>query len=321
MKKLLVDIEQLTAAHRAAIASAAQTRGWTVAFTDGDPTRALEEAADAEIIFGPSVALPGVAPNLKWLCVPSAGVEPYLPAEIYASPDAVLTNSSGAYGVTIAEHIVMVTLEMMRRRMEYIRITDQRGWLRGLSIRSIRDSRITFLGTGDIGREAALRMRAFSPAAIVGVNRSGKNPGEPFERVVPVSELDAILPQTDVLVMSLPGTPESKGLLDERRLRLLPSDAYIVNVGRGSAIDQRALKKLMDGGHLSGAALDVFEIEPLPADDPLWDCPRLLVTPHCAGNMTLGYTVDRIVGLFLEDFDNYCAGRPLQRQVNREKGY
>ena len=321
MKKLLVDIEQLTAAHRAAIASAAQTRGWTVAFTDGDPTRAREEAADAEIIFGPNVALPGVAPNLKWLCVPSAGVEPYLPAEVYASPDAVLTNSSGAYGVTIAEHIVMVTLEMMRRRMEYVRVTDRRGWLRNLAIRSIKGSRITMLGTGDIGREAALRLRAFSPAAIVGVNRSGRHPGAPFDRTIPVSELDSILPETDVLVMSLPGTAASKGLMDGRRLALLPADAFIVNVGRGSAIDQRALLKLMKDGHLAGAALDVFETEPLPPDDPLWDCPRLLVTPHCAGNMTLGYTVDRIVGLFLEDFENYCDGKPLNQSVNRDKGY
>ena len=77
----------------------------------------------------------------------------------------------------------------------------------------------------------------------------------------------------------------------------------------------------MKAGHLRGAALDVFEKEPIPADDPIWDCPRLLITPHCSGNMTLAYTLDRIVALFLEDFENYCTGKPLQRLVEREKGY
>ena len=90
---------------------------------------------------------------------------------------------------------------------------------------------------------------------------------------------------------------------------------------RGSAIDQSALRELMTGSHLSGAALDVFEVEPLPPEDALWDCPRRLITPHCSGNMTLGYTVDRIVALFLEDFENYCAGKPLERLVDLQLGY
>ena len=109
--------------------------------------------------------------------------------------------------------------------------------------------------------------------------------------------------------------------MDGRRLALLPRDAYLVNVGRGSAIDEAALIDLMRGGHLSGAALDVFAHEPLSPQDPLWDCPRLMITPHVAGNMTLGYTVDRIVEMFLEDFDRFCAGQPLRHLVDRKKGY
>ncbi len=321
MKKLLVDIPQLRDAHRTAIRDAALRQGYAVCFTDGNKIRARAEAVDAEIIFGPNPALPGVAAQLKWLCVPSAGAEPYLSPSIYASPSAILTCSSGAYGVTISEHIVMVTLEMMRRQREYGQIVSQRRWRRDLPIHSIRGSRIALLGTGDIGREAALRLRAFGPNAIIGVNRSGRDPGGAFDRVLPVSALDEVLPQADLLVMSLPGTRESTGLMDARRLALLPREAYLVNVGRGSAIDQRALFDLMTGGHLSGAALDVFETEPLPKEDPMWDCPRLLITPHVAGNMTLGYTLDRIVDLFLENFENFCTGRPLLRQVDREKGY
>ena len=136
-----------------------------------------------------------------------------------------------------------------------------------------------------------------------------------------MTALDGVLPETDLLVMSLPATPETTGLMDERRLRLMPEGSFLINVGRGNALDQRALALLLKSGWLGGAALDVFEREPLPPEDELWTCPRLLITPHVAGNMTLGYTVDRIVSMFLEDFENYCTGRPLLHCVDREKGY
>lgn len=320
MKKILVSIIQLTPAHREAITAAARALGYEVRFCDGGP-QALLEAADAEILFTADPALPGVAKGLKWLCVPSAGVEPYLSPDVYANPTAMLTNSSGAYGVTISEHIVMATLTLMRRQLDYAALVARHGWRRDLPIRSIRGSHVTLLGTGDIGREAAKKLRAFGPERIVGFNRTGRDPGGCFDRVLPMSELDAVLPDTDLLVMALPGTPGTAGVMDERRLRLLPAEAFLVNVGRGSAIDQGALMRLMTGGHLLGAALDVFETEPLPPDDPLWDCPRLLITTHVSGNMTLGYTLDRIVALFLEDLENYCAGRPLERLVDRELGY
>jgi phosphoglycerate dehydrogenase-like enzyme len=133
--------------------------------------------------------------------------------------------------------------------------------------------------------------------------------------------LDDLLPQVDLLIMALPGTPETRHIMDARRLHLLPEDAFIVNVGRGSAIDEAALASQLRAGRFAGVALDVFQTEPLPSDDPLWDCPRLLITPHVAGNMTLGYTRQRIVELFVEDFGNYCEGKPLKRGVTLGQGY
>ena len=134
-------------------------------------------------------------------------------------------------------------------------------------------------------------------------------------------ELDSVLPKTEILVMALPATKETNHILSRERIALLPEDAYVVNVGRGSAIDQEALMEALNGGHLAGAALDVVDPEPLPENDPLWDTKHLILTPHISGNLTLGYTCDRNVELFCEDLRNYAAGRRLKRLVDRKIGY
>lgn len=304
---------------KARIAAAAAAHGFEAGFYDNG-FAAAAAAEESEILLSYSPRLTKRAAKLRWVCTPSAGVDQFTAPDAFANPEAMLTNSSGAYGVTIAEHAVMVTLTMLRRQMEYDAIVRDRQWRRDLAVRSIHGSRAVMLGTGDIGRETALRFRAFGPARIVGVNRSGRDPGAPFDRVVPVAGLDGALAEADILVVSLPGTAETNRLLDARRLALLPDGALVVNVGRGAVIDQAALERELRGGRLR-AALDVFEEEPIPADSALWTCPNLMITPHVAGNMTLPYTVERIVEMFLEDFENYCAGRPLARQVDLKKGY
>lgn len=315
-RNLIVVNPALEERHRAAILSAARAHGFAVRFFK-DPEEAMPFLSEAEIIFGQSDALAKNAPRVRWLCTPSAGVDQF--AGLLSN--ALLTNSSGAYGTTIAEHIVMVALELMRRQQEYSAIVARRDWVRTLPVRSIRASRVTLLGTGDIGQEAAIRLRAFSPASLTGINRRGRNPGGLFDRVLTQDRLEEALPQTDLLIASLPGTRETAGILSAARLAMLPRDAFFINVGRGGSVDQAGLERLLRAGHLAGAALDVFETEPLPKDSTLWECPRLLITPHTAGNMTLAYTVDQIVSLFLEDLDNYCAGRPLKRLVDRGLGY
>lgn len=281
---------------------------------------ALPDLKDAEILLGQSAFLAKNAPRVRWICTPSAGIDQFAAPGVFASPDVTLSNSSGAYGVTIAEHVIMAALEMLRRQRDYDEIVRRREWVRNLPVRSLRDARITLLGTGDIGRETAVRLRSFSPASLTGVNRGGKNPDGLFDRILTQDRLREVLPDTDILIASLPGTPETKGMLDREKLALLPDGALLVNVGRGSLLDQRALEAELRAGRLQ-AALDVFEEEPLPPDASLWDCPNLLITPHTAGNMTLPYTRRRIVELFLEDFENYCAGRPLLRRVDPRRGY
>ena len=318
-RTIIVAIPDLPEHHRARMEEAAAGHGFSCRFFSG-AKEALPFVADAEIIVSPNPLLSKNAPNLRWLCSPFAGTDAFLAADAFASPSALLTNSSGAYGVTISEHVVMVLLEILRRQPEYSAHIANREWVRRLPVRSIYGSRITLLGTGDIGRETLRRLRAFEPACIAGVNRGGRNPDGLFDRVLPRERLCEVLPETDILIISLPGTAETFHMIAEEQLRILPDHAVLVNVGRGSVLDQGALETELRKGRLF-AALDVFETEPIPPEATLWSCPRLIITPHVAGDTTLPHTMDRIVDLFLEDFENYCAGRPLARLVDRSLGY
>ena len=317
-RKLVAAVAALEEKHREQIRAAAERNGFEALFFDHH-VHAFPYLEDAEIVFGQSAQLAKRAPKLRWLCTPSAGVDQFR-GNVFASPDAVLTNSSGAYGVTISEHVIMLLLEVLRRRPEYRAHMDRREWVRRLPVRGIFGSRITLRGTGDIGQETLRRLRPFAPEQILGVKRRGVNPGGLFDRIVQRDHLDDILPETEILIISLPGTRDTFRIISGKQLKLLPDDAVIINVGRGSVIDQRALEAELRSGRLY-AALDVFEEEPVPPDASLWDCPRLIMTPHVAGDTTLPHTVDRIVELFLGDFENYCANRPLTQLVNRKIGY
>ena len=318
-RKLVVMIPDLAEELISRICSESERQGFQAIYSGG-LQEVLPDLEDAEVIFAQDSRVCRYAPKVRWICTPSAGVDHFLrPGKL--DPRTELTNSSGAYGVTIAEHVIMVTLEMMRRKAEYNEAVRQKHWIRDLHIDSIRGSRIVLLGTGDIGRECAKRLRAFDPASLTGVNRQGKNPENLFDRVVTADRLEELLPETDLLILSLPATAETRNILSAERLSLLPETARLVNVGRGSALDQKALERMLRDGKLASAALDVFEKEPIPAEDSLWECPRLLITPHIAGNMTLDYTVEKIVDQFLEDLENYAAGRPLRYRVDRERAY
>ena len=185
---------------------------------------------------------------------------------------------------------------------------------------SICGSRITVLGTGDIGSTFAKRARGFDPACIIGVNRSGRALPV-YDKVVQTKDLSKVLPETGLLAMSLPGTPETAGIINREMLSLLPENAYLVNVGRGNAIDEEALVDALNSGKLAGAALDVMQTEPVPADSPLRSAKNILLTPHCAGHMTLDYTRAKSVEMFCQDLENFLSGRPLVHEVNRSQGY
>jgi phosphoglycerate dehydrogenase-like enzyme len=318
--KIIVLNKSLKEGHIDKIRKTAERIGAEV-FFGKDESEIPAEFSSADVLYGFGMETAKKSKDLKWLCVPSAGVDYLMKPGCFANEECLLTNSSGAYGVTIAEHMIAVSL-MMMRNMTVIHEESLRGeWGSPRPQRSLKDCRITVLGTGDIGRAFAKRARAFEPAAVTGVSRSGICDDPSFDKVLKISELDGILPGTDLLAMSLPDTPETRNVLSAERLALLPEGSYVVNVGRGSAIDETALAVFLESGHLAGAALDVFHTEPLPKDSPLWKIKNLLITPHVAGNLTLDHTLDKNVDMFLEDLENYAEGLPLKHLVDRNKGY
>ena len=321
MKKLAVLGDFLEPHHHAQIDSTAARCGFAADYyPDGHVPAEL--AGQYEVLYGmPDRAALRTFNSLKWFCGNFAGVDAYLDDALYPSPDVILTNSSGAYGVTIAEHLIMVTLMLLRHASAYVLEAAAHRWGPVLPMRSIMGSTITVVGTGDIGTEFARRAKAMGAKSIRGVRRTMKPADPAFDSVHTHDQLESLLPDTDLLVLALPSTPDTIGFLSRRRIALLPKTAFVINVGRGSAIDQPALVDALNAGQLAGAALDVFVQEPIPAGDPIWDAKNLLLTPHVSGQLSLGYTRDKNVALFCEDLENYAAGRPLARYVDRKIGY
>ena len=322
MKRMILVAENfLSEEHRAAMTAAAHRLGCSIRFYRS--SREIgEEIEDCEIIFGNGFSqLLRKAKSLHWYCSSFAGVEHYLDPAVWPGPDCLFSNSSGAYGLTISEHIVMVLLMLLRRMPEYQSDLSKREWTFHTPIRSVYGLQVTILGTGDIGVHTARSLSAMG-AIVRGVRRDPSKPSDSaFQEVRATKDLDQLLPETDALIMALPETGATKGILSRERIALLPRTAYVVNVGRGSAIDQEALTEALNAERLAGAALDVMVPEPLPADHPLWETKNLLITPHCSGNTALGYSRDRIVEMFLEDLERYAAGQPLLHAVNRSVGY
>ncbi|MBQ7556605.1 MAG: D-2-hydroxyacid dehydrogenase [Lachnospiraceae bacterium] len=319
---IAVDMDVLREAEKNNIIEEAGKLGFEVIFSGGQGFEGFE---DAEVIYGgPQVLSSGInLDRLKWFHSSYAGVNAFLVPGLLPG-GVVLSGSSGAFGVAIAEHGMMLTLDLIRNMPKYQERVRNRIWSHDLSFNSIYGSRVTLLGTGDIGSEYAKRIRPFCPESITGVNRSGRVGDENkdlYDRIVTSDQLDSVLPETDILFMSLPGTKETDRIIDGRRIALMPRNAFIINVGRGNSIDQKALCDSLEKEVIAGAGIDVFETEPLPENDPAWDTKNLLITTHCAGWMDLDYTRRKNMEIFLEYLKAYSKGDPVPGAIDRAVGY
>lgn len=275
----------------------------------------LMEKADAIIGYAPPELIKR-AGRLRWFQATWAGMDIFsggIPA------GAVVTNTSGAFGPVIAEHIIACLLALCRRIPAYVR---QSGWKKQGSELSVEGGRVLILGAGDIGRRTAERLRPFGPR-LVGVRRVKRAVPPCFDEMYTLDELDSQLAAADFVVCCLPGTDETRGLLDARRLGLMKESAILVNVGRGSLIDTAALEAALAAGRLFGAALDVTEPEPLPKESPLWAMDNVIITPHVAG-IGFGHlpaTERRITDICCENLRRWLEGRELENVVDMALGY
>jgi len=297
---------------------AAQKHGFEIVSLNGDNIKNINKC---EIIFGmipPELLREAV--NLKWLACSFAGVDRYINNEFFDSDYIIITNSSGAYGVSISESMIAGILILFRHLDEYLLNQQKQIWGRPQSVRSIYGSKITVIGMGDIGSCFAERAFYFG-AEVTGVRRRDMPKPDYFTRQFTIDQLDKALPDADVVALCVPRTDETLHIINEKTLALMNPRTVVVNVGRGSAIDSDALVFALNEGRIGGAFLDVTDPEPLPPSHLLWTAKNCIITPHVSGNMTLELTCERIIAIFLENLELYAEGKPLLHIVNKRLGY
>ncbi|MER6994818.1 D-2-hydroxyacid dehydrogenase [Streptomyces sp. NPDC000410] len=255
-------------------------------------------------------AWPGPGPRPRWVHTPSAGVDRLLSPE-FAASDTVLTNARGIFDEPIAEYVAGLVLAMAKDLPGTLELQRQRRWRHRESL-FVAGSRAVVVGAGPIGLAIARTLRALG----VRVDVTGRTarPG-----VHGAEELDELLGHADWVVCAAPLTGATRGMFDARRFALMRPSARFVNVGRGALVVEDALVTALKGRRIAGAALDVFEHEPLDPGSGLWDVPGLIVSPHMSGD-TVGWR-ERLGEQFLDLFELWMAGKPLPNVVDKKRGY
>ncbi len=285
-----------------------------LAVDEGEFARLLPEA---EILLGFRFPVESLArrKRLRWIQVTSAGAEFLLPLRSELEGVAI-TNGRGIHGAPIAEYVMAAMTMLQSDFPAFLRAQGQNRWVRR-PVETLKGRTIGIMGLGAIGAEIAVRAAAFG-MRVLGVTRSASAvPGCTAVRTS--ADLAQTLAECDFVAVTLPLTEATRGFLDEAAFAAMKDGAYLVNVSRGGVVDERAMTKALASGRLAGACVDVFEVEPLPADSALWSMPNVIVTPHIAG-MRSDY-VDRLLDLFVANLDAYQRGAPLANVVDLTRGY
>ena len=317
----------------AAIRAALGT-GWEVvevqgpAASDGDggsgSPESIAATRGAEIYLGygvPSGVVDAGRPTLRWVHTGTAGVGSSLPQ--LRGTQIVLTNSAGIHAEPIADWVVAAIAYFARGLDRMVEAQALGRWAKDeftdltLPVRELRDLRVGVLGLGGIGSAVTRRAQALG-MSVAGVRRHPER-GKGLRWVGGLDELPRLAAESDCLVITAPHTAATAGTVSRKVLELLPKDAIVVNVSRGSLLDEAALLDLINQGRLAGAALDVFSVEPLPAGHPFWDHPRVLVSPHVSAVTNRFW--ERETALIVDNIRRYLAGAPLVNVVDLEAGY
>jgi phosphoglycerate dehydrogenase-like enzyme len=284
----------------------------------------MQEISDADAFIGDITSEEVRAgKNLKWVGVMSAGVERVLfppdgSSDLRRS-DIILTNNKIVQGPEIADHALAMLLMLTRNLYVLYRNDQQQVWnpdsFRGIELKG---KTAAVVGVGGIGTQIAVRANAFG-MTVIGVDPEDK-PFVPFlQRVVKPDEFDNVIPEADVVFLSVPDTPKSHKMMGAREFGLMKNNSYFIAVSRGGIYDMNALVKALDEKRLAGAGVDVTDPEPLPKGHPLWKFENAIITPHIAGRSD--QDAERMIGTIKENLLRFVTGKPLINVVNKQKGY
>lgn len=258
------------------------------------------------------------APNLRWVQATSSGIGPLVKRLGLAGSPIRVSNAAGIHAHALAEFVMLAALHFTKEVPRLERWKAEHHWEKYCAL-ELAGTRLLVVGLGKVGQRVAELASAFG-IEVVGIRKSTDQPVPPgVTRVAGPRELDAVLPDADFVVLIAPATSETAHLMDRRRLGLLPARAVLINIGRGSLVDEAALVDALAAGRLRGAALDVFAEEPLPSASPLWDLPNVLIAPHSVSTVPLEN--DRLVTLFVENLRRYLDGEVLVNEFDHSRGY
>ena len=256
------------------------------------------------------------APELRWIHIIGAGIEHLQPLD-WLPADVTLTNNRGVHAEKAGQYGLMALL-MLNNAIP--RLVDQQNHRRYVECftTAITGKELLVLGAGEMGSAVARQARRLG-LRTVGIRRSPRRSAG-FDEVHGIDALDRLLPGADFLLVTVPATIETRGLIDGARLALMKPGAGLINMGRASVVDYEALASVLLAGELAGAVLDVFDPEPVPASSPLWDVPNLIMTPHMSSDDVLTYT-PRTLDLVFENLARLLEGKPLKNRVDPIRGY
>jgi phosphoglycerate dehydrogenase-like enzyme len=276
--------------------------------------------ADAEALVTATGSLakfyPCPAPRLKLIFCTSAGLDRLAPFD-WLPPHVALLNNRGVHATRAGEYAAMALL-MLAGHMPEFRDSQSAGRWERRHPAALRGRHLAVLGTGDLGAAAGRQGRHFGMRT-TGI-RTSATPHPDFDRVIASADLDALLPDTEFLLLAAPLTPATRGMLTRARLESLPKGAFVINIGRGALLDQDALCDRLDGGDLGGAVLDVFTPEPIPPGHRLWTTRNLIITPHISADDPATYASDS-VRIFLANLAAFQAGQPMPNRFDTARGY
>lgn len=344
MPRLVADLRSTSAAFRLPDAVAAGWRavtppGWDLVVVEADndalsggaagpSAEAMAAVAEAEAYFGWGMPAPlfHAAPGLRWVQSALAGTGAVLAIPALRDGPCLFTNAAGIYGPPIAETVLAGVLHLTRGLDLAGSLQAERRWDSAAfgrpepMLRELCELRVLVVGAGGLGSEVGARFAALG-ARVAGLRRDpSKGCPAGFARMAGLEAADRELAEADVVVLTAALTEATRDLLDARRLALLPPGAIVVNVSRGTLLDEGALVAALTSGHLRGAVLDVFAQEPLAPASPLWQLRQVVLTPHVSG-VSPRRLWDRLTALFVENWHAYAAGRPLRNLVDKAAGY